>query len=389
MKESAKIIKKKLGLLICYDNLINYYNKFKWIVISKNVGQFSNTMFKSTDGSNFTRISNSFTGLERISYVSYSNRWIVSDQTTQSFYISTDSNATSWDLLYTAQGTASDIVSSSYISIQTIVTSYLNTFLKPTNSTNASGTAEGSANLPLTLPTPPTLGDTYLLAEYIYLDAPEANRLRIADISLPITQHYPLQPIDTQGLPRAQFQVAAPNPVRDLFFYCQPWLAPAYNAHFLATKFIGPTAASTQPWWPDASGLNPLYPLPLKPAFYPDSNDSEPITSLALIYEGRLVKFATENTALFRQILPSLEQKKSPWVNRYYYNIPFGLQHGLYPHTSPTGSVNYDKITRREVQLTFPVAADGSSPRLWVRPYAETYNILRIYGGRAGTLFGY
>jgi hypothetical protein len=265
---------------------------------------------------------------------------------------------------------------------------------------NASGTTEGSANFPLASlgaggqggqgAQDRQLGDTYLLAEYIYLDAPEANRFRLADISLPIIQHYPLQPLDTQGLPQAQIQIDTPNPVRDIFFYCQPWLAPAYNAHFLATKYIGASADASQPWWPDASGLNPTKEGRLKPAFWPDINDSEPITSIALQYEGRLTKFSTENTALFRHILPSLEQKKAPWVNRYYYNIPFGVQHGLTPSTRPTGEVNYDKITRRELQLTFSKnSADGTSPRLWVRPYVETYNVLRIYGGRAGTLFGY
>ena len=266
--------------------------------------------------------------------------------------------------------------------------------------TGTSGTSEGSANLPLAATRGPTqqqsqprLGDTYLLAEYIYLDAPEANRLRVADISLPITQHYPLAPVDTQGLPQAQIDIATPNPVRDIFFYCQPWLAPAYNAHFLATKYIGGSANAAIPWWPNAQGLNPLVPTPLFPAFstVSDPIDSEPLASLALQYEGRLTKFSTDNTALFRQILPSLEQKKAPWVNRYYYNIPLGLQHGLTERTEVTGEANYDKITRRELQLRFPTdgSADGTAPRLWVRTWVETYNVLRIYGGRAGTLFGY
>ena len=261
---------------------------------------------------------------------------------------------------------------------------------------NISGASEGSANLPLATTTGPTqqqprLGDTYLLAEYIYLDAPEANRLRIADISIPITQHYSLAPLDTQGLPQAQVDISTPNPVRDIFFYCQPWLAPAYNAHFLATKYIGGSSSANIPWWPNAQGLNPLVPSPLFPAFstVSDPIDSEPLASLALQYEGRLTKFSTDNTALFRQILPSLEQKKAPWVNRYYYNIPLGLQHGLTERTEVTGEANYDKITRRELQLRFPTEADGTAPRLWVRTWVETYNVLRIYGGRAGTLFGY
>jgi hypothetical protein len=47
MKESAKIIKKKLGLLICSDNLIKYYNKFKWRVISKKIFKILDHPFSS------------------------------------------------------------------------------------------------------------------------------------------------------------------------------------------------------------------------------------------------------------------------------------------------------------------------------------------------------
>ena len=252
------------------------------------------------------------------------------------------------------------------------------------------GDTEGSAFAnPFAGRQQPTLGDTYLLAEYIYLDAPEANRFRIADISLPITQHYSLQALDTQGLPQAQIDIQTPNPVRDIFFYCQPWTAPAYNAHFLATKYISAASDAFQPWWPDADGLNPLVHTFLKPGFWPDYFDSEPVATVALQYEGRLTKLSTANPALFRSIIPSLEQKKSPWVNRYYYNISLGLQHGVTDRTRTMGEANYDKITKRDLQLTFPREDDGSAPRLWIRPWVETYNILRIYGGRAGTLFGY
>jgi len=287
-------------------------------------------------------------------------------------------------------GSFSNFISYAQIPENTNCADNTNNANSANNSTNykGRGDSEGSA-IPSLGNAVPKLGDTYLLAEYIYLDAPEANRFRIADISLPITQHYTLQPYDTQGLPQAQLQIAAPNPVRDIFFYCQPWNAPSYNAHFLATKYIGPTATTLDPWWPDSEGLNPLYPATLKPAFYPDKYDSEPVTTISLQYEGRLTKFSTGNPALFRSILPSLEQKKAPWINRYYYNIPLGLQHGVTDRTRPTGEANYDKITRRELQLTFGKDSSGAAPRLWVRCWAETYNILRIYGGRAGTLFGY
>jgi hypothetical protein len=393
------------------------YGGGRWMICGQD--RSSNySIYTSIDGSNFSVVNTSFSNLIDIKY--YNSNWICADTFTNSFYISRDITATTFDLFHVSSNTAGGIgILNQIVTYSNLVTGITSNLASNTISSivgtyskfntissaecgpsNAAGTTEGSANFPLTslgqgqgqgaASGNISLGDAYLLAEYIYLDAPEANRFRLADITLPITQHYPLQPLDTQGLPQAQIQINAPNPVRDIFFYCQPWLAPAYNAHFLATKYIGSTPQATQPWWPDASGLNALYPSSLKPAFWPDINDSEPITSIALQYEGRLTKFSTENTALFRQILPSLEQKKAPWVNRYYYNIPFGVQHGITPLTQPTGEANYDKITRRELQLTFPKnSANGSSPRLWVRPYVETYNILRIYGGRAGTLFGY
>jgi hypothetical protein len=252
------------------------------------------------------------------------------------------------------------------------------------------GAVEGSA-FPAFAPTA-QLGDTYILAEYVYLDGPEANRFRIADISVPITQHYALPTTDTFTNSQVQIPLIIPNPVRNIFFYAQPYLAPAYNAHFLATRYLGGAdREATTPAWPDATGLNPLAPLPLKPAYYPDISGSEPITSIALTYETRLTKFSTANPALFRSILPSLEQKKSPWVNRYYYNIPYGVQHGFNPGSYPTGEANFDKIQRRDLRLTFPRVSltTVGSPRFWIHVWAETYNVLRIYGGRAGLLFGY
>ncbi|WP_213399076.1 hypothetical protein, partial [Bacillus subtilis] len=43
----------------------------------------------------------------------------------------------------------------------------------------------------ITMPSSYTLGtDTYLLLEYVYLDKPEANRLRLGDLSYQIPQHY-------------------------------------------------------------------------------------------------------------------------------------------------------------------------------------------------------
>ena len=76
------------------------------------------------------------------------------------------------------------------------------------------------------------LGQTYVLAEYVYLDKPEANRFRLSDIKIPIVQHYNFDPVDTQGLNRLNYKFSIPNPTRNLFFYMNRFEALRYNATF-------------------------------------------------------------------------------------------------------------------------------------------------------------
>jgi hypothetical protein len=235
-------------------------------------------------------------------------------------------------------------------------------------------------------------GDTYIMAEYVYLDQPEANRFRLADLQVPIVQHYTIQPWPTNGLPRARIPIDVPNPCRDLFWMVQRLEAPSYNAHFLATRDLyGVTDPSSSIWWPDAIGLSSTEPGFLQPAFA--LSDSEPLSAIALMYQGSLVRLRTQTPAIFRSILPSWEQKKSPWVNRYYYNWSFGLYNGYTPWSRPKGEANLDKITNRELLLEFLPSRGCNDIRFFpsytVYVYAATYNILRVYGGRAGIMFAY
>ena len=129
----------------------------------------------------------------------------------------------------------------------------------------------------------------------------------------------------------------------------------------------------------------------LRPGFL--LSDAEPISGMELDYQGSLVRFRTEGCALFRAILPSREQRKAPWVNRYYYNIAFGVQNGLTPFSQPRGEANLDNIASRDLVLTFRAHSSPTTgftySRSIVYVYAETYNMLRVYGGRAGLLFAY
>ena len=71
--------------------------------------------------------------------------------------------------------------------------------------------------------------------------------------------------------------------------------------------------------------------------------------------------------------------------------MSFGVQHGLNPASVPYGEANLDKIERIELRLQFKPFRGSIDPncvpRYRIFCYAETYNILRIYGGRAGLLF--
>lgn len=237
-----------------------------------------------------------------------------------------------------------------------------------------------------------TLGDTYLMAEYIYLDKVEANRFRLADIILPIPQHYAFEPFDTQNFTSVSIPLRIPNPTRDLFFYAQRIEAPSYNAHFLATRDLSGFDITVAPWWPDASGLEARYFTgEYLPAF--TMRESDPIQDIAFVYEGKLVRYGTNTSSMFRSIIPALNQRKTPWVNKYYYTLQFGVNHGFLPPSVPSGEANLDKIRRIDLQLAFTSmrgCAPGTSvPRYYIYMWAETYNILRIYGGRASLMFGY
>ncbi len=251
------------------------------------------------------------------------------------------------------------------------------------------------------------LGDTYLLAEYVYLDKPEANRFRIADIQIPIVQHYPIQPQPSLGAPRVAVPLVIPNPVRAIYWMCQREEAPLYNNWFLATRDLknprdsepsGPTLFAPAPvlqediWWPNAGPLDQKgfnYPIP---AFR--FRDSEPVAAAAVVYEGSLVRWRTTTPQLYRSVNPSMDCVKSPYVNRYYYMLPFSeLGGGETPLSAPIGEANFDRITKRWLYLDLAPYVGrvdpNQVPNYNVYVWAETYNILRVFGGRAGLMFGY
>ena len=317
-----------------------------------------------------------------------------------------------------------------------------------------------------------------ILLEYVYLDGPEANRIRLGDLTYPILQHYGYN-ADTKGNSSLRIPFRIPNPTKDMYFYVHRNDAELLNAPFLATrdmnspaKINGYTTTTSwtsaqlsvgsnaslplndtgllfqtndtiivsdstnpsqyfkayvksytkqgnilnvhvaniygsnttfltppykvkyspeSPWWPDAQGLGKNNFEPLIPA-YSDA-DSEPIREFSLTYEGKIVRYATDVPALFQSILPAIEKRKTPWHNKYYYHIPFGTQGEEFGISNPMGHANLDKIMNVDLFLEFKPSRGSlrstDIPSYTVYTWFETYNILRVYGGRAGLLFGY
>ena len=70
---------------------------------------------------------------------------------------------------------------------------------------------------------------------------------------------------------------------------------------------------------------------------------------------------------------------------------PFGILNNSRGISAPCGEANLDKIDRINLRLDFTpqrgYIAASTVPRYQVLVYVEEYNILRVYGGRAGLLF--
>jgi hypothetical protein len=236
------------------------------------------------------------------------------------------------------------------------------------------------------------LGETFIIAEYVYLDQPEANRFRIGDLQIPFVQHYAMNPYQTRGLMRGKVELNIPNPTSAVFWMANRVDAPQYNAFFLATRDLsGIDMSGTALWWPNATGLEASNPGFLRPGF--QLSDSEPFTGMGIIYEGRLVRARTEAPCGWRAIIPSWEFKKSPWINGYYYAMSLGNWPGYTAETRPRGEANLDRIQRRELIFELAPKRGTNNPNdvesYVIYCWAETYNILRVYGGRAGILFAW
>jgi len=246
-----------------------------------------------------------------------------------------------------------------------------------------------------TMPANLQLGDTYLLCEYISLEEAEAVALRSSQLDYRVEQHYIVPMQQTQRAENVRLRLPYNNPVKDLFWCCQRPEVATYNAWFLLTRDLHsnttlPTEWWNIPWWPDAVVTTSDQ---AKPAFR--TAYSEPIRGAQLSFSN-LIRFQhNQSPSLFRSLLPILHYRKAPLFNRYLYVYPFGLAPGasddssLGPSYNPRGTSNFDKLPKKELQITMNPDIYGNQFNLNVYSYITFWNVFRVFGGRGVMLFAY
>ena len=203
--------------------------------------------------------------------------------------------------------------------------------------------------------------DAYWIVEYVSLEDREAAAFRLADQEFSIQQHVAVPPFTTNAAGSVRINLEAAGLVRDLMWVAQRVEAPTYNAYFLFSRDLSEPKAKTipsdVPWWPNAQIPNWDYGDGIiVPAFA--NRYSDPIVAAKLLYRGR-TRFEHEGAAVFRSLIPALNCKRAPLIDRYIYRYDFGywptggLADALYYQPDEIrGAANWDKIPNRELVLT-------------------------------------
>lgn len=197
----------------------------------------------------------------------------------------------------------------------------------------------------------------YWLIEYVSLEDREAAAFRMADLQIPIEQHVALQPQTTNGAPVQRIPLYPGGLIRDMSWVCQRVEAPTYNAWFLFSRELGiDVAGGGKLWWPNAK-IPPFnyWDGYARPAFV--DRRSDPITAATMTIRG-LTRFEHEGPSFFRSLIPALNCKRTPLVDRYIYRYDFGFwpTGGLADalereRDEMRGAANWSKLPRRELVL--------------------------------------
>jgi len=228
------------------------------------------------------------------------------------------------------------------------------------------------------LPTKLHFTDAYLLAEYISVDDFEALNLRSADLEYKIPLYNALEVQDTNGQKNIRTVIPYNNPTQDILWTFHNPLADKYNAPFLATRDLSGNGSISTPWQVDGTRFQYSY--------------SEPIAEVSLFYNGTQ-RFHHTTPSFFRTLMPLLHYRKAPHYWRYIYCYPFSHGPGCWDDKElgnpyqPKGLANFDKLSRKEIAFTMRPDRYANYPDLRLYLWTTTWNVLRIYGGRAALLF--
>jgi hypothetical protein len=246
----------------------------------------------------------------------------------------------------------------------------------------------------ITIP-PLLLGDTYILAEYISVEEPEAIALRSSELTYFVEQHNTIPVLASERATEIHIPLEFRNPTKEIFWVLQRPEAADYNAWFLFTRDLS-APNQPEPWWSDAQlTLTQENDWLVLPAFR--NAFSEPLSGATLLYNGE-ERFDQEGGSFFRTFIPSLHYKKIPVHDRYMYAWSFGLRPALQGDEessigesyAPRGAANWDKIPRKELYLRLNSARGGGTPpSMNAYVWTTTWNVMKVFGGRAGMLFDY
>jgi hypothetical protein len=240
-----------------------------------------------------------------------------------------------------------------------------------------------------------SLGDTYILAEYVSVEEPEAIALRSSELTYFVEQHNAVPVLASQRATEMHIPLELRNPTKEIFWVLQRPEAMDYNAWFLFTRDLA-APNQPEPWWPDAQlTLTRENDWLVLPAFR--NAFSESLAGATLLYSGE-ERFDQDGGSFFRTFIPSLHYKKIPVQDRYIYAWSFGLRPSLQGDEesilgeayAPRGAANWDKIPRKELYLRLQSARGGGTPpSVNAYVWTTTWNVMKVFGGRAGMLFDY
>jgi hypothetical protein len=231
--------------------------------------------------------------------------------------------------------------------------------------------SSGSVLPGFTMPSEWHFQDAYWMIEYISLEEPEASAWRMADLQIPFEQHIALPIVSSNGTQHVRMPIAGGGLVRDMTWVAQRESATDYNAYFLFSRSLGlqengmEATGSFLPWWPDARIPDWNYgDGTLRPAFA--TRNSDPIEATTFWARG-IRRFEHEGPSLFRSLIPIMNCKRTPLIDRYIHRYDFGfwptggLAEALTrPRDEVRGFSNWDKIPQKELEIALQSSCNSS-----------------------------